>query len=357
MVGVAVVIFIAALMFGSFNGNKNAEQEDVSYEFSKARIGDIEIVVSGVGQVQATQQVNLKAVAAGDAVDVVDVHVTNNQEVQKGQLLVSLDSREASRRVNAAQLSLNSALIKQKQVEDIHYKETIDDKWERQLQEISIKERQSSLDQARESLADYYIKAPLDGVITDLVVSTGDSISRTDIIASVITAENKVVVSLNEVDALNVKIGNTAKLTFDALQGVELSGKVSRVDTIGEINQNVVSFDIEIAFDEANEKLRPGMSANAEVTAQNIENVLIVPNGAVKGFGDDAYVERMVNGEVVKTPIKIGISNNFYTQIIEGLSGGAEVITNTVLSQAEDDSGNESTSLFGNMRIPGGGGR
>lgn len=348
-------MFFAALYFGMQSDNASDTSDDVTFTFATARTGDVEIVVSGTGQVQAAQRVDLKAVAAGDAIDVTEVHVTNNEVVTEGQILVSLDAREATRRVYDAQLALESAMILQSQADDDFDNLTQDDRRQRQLKDVTIRERQSSLAQAQESLADYKITAPFDGLITDLTVSSGDSISRSDIFASVITQDNEVSISLNEVDALSVDVGNKVTLTFDALQSLEIIGTVARVDTIGTATQGVVSYDVEISLDTTDAKLRPGMSANAEITAESVENVLIIPNSAIKGFGSDAYVEQMKGSEIIQTKVVVGTSNNFYSQITQGLSAGDEVITGkTAADVAAEES--SSSSVFGNFNIPGTGG-
>ncbi len=350
---VGLGIFLAALYFGSQKSDQQFSEGDITYEFAQARIGDIDVVVSGVGQIQAAQQVDLKAVAAGEAIEITAVHVKNNERVTKGQLLVSLDDRTASRRVYDAGLALQSAHIKQRQIEDDFDNKTVDDKRQRQLQEVAVSERVSDLVQARDALGDFQIRSPFDGILTDLTVSSGDSITRTDKIASVITDENIVAVTLNEVDALSVTEGNAVTLTFDALQGTELTGQVSRVDTIGVAEQGVVGYGVEIAIDKSDVTLRPGMSVNAQITAQSTEDVLIIPNSALKGSGQETYVEVQDGTDIVQASVEIGISNTFHTQIKDGLSVGDSVVTNTI-RQTEDEE--ESDGLFGNLRIPGAGG-
>jgi len=353
---IGALVFIGALYFGKQKTPQSEGVNEVTYEFSDARIGDIDVIVSGVGQLQASQQVDLQSVAAGEAADITGVYVTNNQKVTKGQLLVSLDARTASRRVYDAQLALSSAQIRQSQVHDEFDSETVDDKRQRQLQDIVVAERMSSLLQAQESLAEYEIHAPFTGIITDLQVSEGDSVTRTDKIASVITDENIVAVTLNEVDALSVVEGSPVKMTFDAMQGIELSGQVSRVDTIGIAEQGVVGYGVEITIDGGQEALRPGMSANAEITAQSTEGVLIVPNSAIKSSGQETYIEQRDGGQITQKTVTVGTSNAFHTEITSGLRTGDTVITNTIQPQAVgEENARDTGGLFGNI-VPGGGG-
>ena len=197
--------------------------------------------------------------ASGDGIDVMQVLVKNNQEVKKGQTIAVLDTEDAFRDIESAELSLRSAELKQKQVDDQYNQETKEDRWQRQTQEVSVKQSRNNLDKAKQKLQDYYIKAPFDGVVTGLSVEAGDSVSRSTVLASVITHDMRAAVSLNEVDAAKVKEGDSVTLTFDALPDLELSGKVSRIDTIGTVTQNVVSYDAEIVFDEQRPALADGL--------------------------------------------------------------------------------------------------
>lgn len=354
LIVVGLVVFCVALYFGMQKSSEAEVSGEVTYEFSDARIGDVDVVVSGVGQLQAAQQVDLKAVAAGEAIDITAVHITNNQRVIKGQLLVTLDSRDAARRVRNAELTFQGDLIKDAESREIYDNKTKEDHRQRKLLNIEMEKSRMSVDEAREAFSDYQIRAPFSGIITDLQVSSGDSITRTDKIASVITDENVVVVTLNEVDALNVQEGNIVSLTFDALPNVEQVGKVSRVDTIGIADQGVVGYGVEISLGESEVSLRPGMSVNAEITADSTEDVLIVPNSAVKSSGRETYIEEVVGGEVVRRSVKVGASNTFYTEITDGLDVGDTVITNTVRPQVAQDE-QSSGGILGNLRIPGAG--
>lgn len=352
---ICLIVFGGALYAGTQKSPDAEFLSEVTYEFSDVRIGDVEVVVSGVGQLQAAQQVDLKAVAAGEATDVTAVHVTNNQKITKGQLLVTLDSREAARKARSAQLTYQGELIKDKEGREEFDNQTKVDSRQRKLLDIAMEKSRINLNEAQEALSDYQIRAPFSGIVTDLQVSSGDSITRTDKIASVITDENVVVVTLNEIDALSVQEGNAATLTFDALPNTELTGKVSRVDTIGIAEQGVVGYGVEISLDDAASSLRPGMSVNAEITAESTEGVLIVPNSAVKGTGQETYIEEMVDSEPVRQSITVGASNTFYSEITSGLSVGDTVITNTIQPQSAD--GEEASGgILGDLRIPGTGG-
>lgn len=254
-----VIFFILIIVGASFYLYKKSQTEEITTapQTTVAKKRNIEVSVSGTGQVYAGSQVDLQPQVAGDGLEITSVKVENNQEVTKNQVIATLDSSEAQEKIQEAELNYDSAQIKMKQTERQYKAQTKDDKYARQLQENSLSQSKISLNKAYEDLADYTIKAPFDGIITGLDVETGDSISRNDVLASVITDDVKAIISLNEVDAAKVKAGNKASLTFDALDGTTAEGEVSKIDTIGEVEQGVVTYDVEITFESPSELLKP----------------------------------------------------------------------------------------------------
>lgn len=245
--------------------------------------GDIEILVSGSGQVDAGSQVDLQPQIAGDGADIVSVAVENDQEVKENDIIAILDTEDAIKDLRDAKLSLQSSQLRQKQIEKENYRKTEDDKLIRQIQEAEIQGKLNKLADANEELADYYVRAPFDGIVTGLDVEVGDSVSRDDVLASVITKEMIANISLNELDAVKVTKGAVANLTFSALDGVEVVGEVSKMDTIGKVSQGVVSYDAEISFNaEDAPGLKPGMSVEAEIIVEAKTDILNVPVAAIQ---------------------------------------------------------------------------
>ena len=318
--------------------------------------GDLRVVVSGSGQVEAVSQVDLTPVIAGDGIDVLLVQVENNQMVKKGQVIAVLDTQDAVRDIKNAQLNLQNAKIKQKQTEDMYEKQTKTDLWNRQLQEIGVAQSQNSLSKAQEKLADYSIKAPFDGIVTGLSVEAGDSVARNTILASVITPERKIVVNLNEVDAARVVEGNRVELSFNALPNLILGGKVSRIATIGKVTQNVVSYEADIELDEQNDSIKPGMSVSADILVVEKKNVLLLPNAALSTDEDGQVTvkKRMNNRSTPDTrgteaqAIEIGLTNDIQTEVTSGINEGDKVILPSITTSATKaaSGGSVLSSLF-----------
>ncbi|MDZ7611213.1 MAG: efflux RND transporter periplasmic adaptor subunit [Candidatus Moranbacteria bacterium] len=364
------VVITAIIAGGYFAYQKNNSGEDaVDYTTAVVEKGMLNSSVFGTGQVQAKNQVNLKPQAAGDGLDVIEVKVENDQKVSDGQVIAVLDSGQAQEKIQSAQLQLNSAELKMKQALEQYDTKTYDDKLARQLQENTVKQQQIELNNAYKDLEDYKIKAPFDGVATNLSIETGDSISRDEVLASVITEELQASISLNEVDAAKVKTGDRAVLTFDALEEVETTGEVSKVDTIGKVDQGVVSYEAEINFKNPSKYLKPGMSVTANVITESKQDVVLVPNSAVKSQQDAYYVQVMEKPEektaasdeagnnLRSQQVEIGLSNDKVTEITSGLKEGDIVVTGTI-SQADETrpDQNQGFQLPGTTGSMGGGG-
>ncbi len=337
----AGALLVGGYIFFSGSDETGSTASDVFQKPVSVERGDLRITVSGSGQVEAESQVDLKPVAAGDAIEVTLIAVKNDQEVRKGQVIAVLDNQDAWRDVERAELSLRQAKIKARQTEELYPKKTEDDTRERQIAAASVASSELAVLDARDRLADYTIRAPFDGIVTGLTVDSGDTISQTSVLASVITKKLRVAVSLNEVDAAKVREGNAAKLSFDAFPGVVISGVLSKLATIGTIEQSVVSYSAEIEFLEQLAGLKPGMSASAEIIVNEKVGVLLVPNAALKTSEGKTTVsvslENRRTGGSEDAPsdkesreIITGLSNDIYTEVISGLKEGDRVFVTSV---------------------------
>lgn len=340
-VSLGAVLFLVGGYYYFFVSNERVTPPTM-VKTESVRRGDLQVVVSGSGQIEADSQVDLTPVIAGDGIDVISVNVKNNQEVKKGQLIAMLDTEDAVRDIESARLGLRSAELKQQQVNDQYHQQTKEDRWNRQTQEVAVQERVNALRKAQAKLQDYFVRAPFDGIVTGLSVEAGDSVSRETVLASVITRNMRVTVSLNEVDAAKVREGNTANLSLNALPEILLSGKISRIDTIGKVTQNVVSYDAEIEFDEQLAVLKPGMSVSAEIIVAEKQQVLLLPSGALT----------TVNGKTtVKTPegikeVTLGMTDDISTEIVSGLTMGDKVLIETTAAPIQTSKQSIFSSLF-----------
>ena len=151
-----------------------------------------------------------------------------------------------------------------------------------QSAEIAIKQAQNTLTDAEENLSYYYIKAPFDGVIASVPVIKGSNASSGTTLATIITSKELATVTLNEVDVAKIALGEKVTLTFSAIPNLTITGQVVQIDSLGTVSQGVVNYNVKISFDTSDARVKPGMSVDAKIITKVEQNVLTVPNAAVK---------------------------------------------------------------------------
>lgn len=136
------------------------------------------------------------------------------------------------------------------------------------------------------------------------------------------------------------------------MPGVKVTGTVAQIDTIGTVTQGVVSYSAKIAFNAADQGVKPGMSVSATIATGKDANVLLVPNSAVLSVGSNSTVQVLdgVAGAkdgatitLTATPrsitVQTGDSDNSNTVITSGLTEGELIVTHTVTGAAKKSSG------------------
>ncbi len=230
-----------------------------------------------------------------------------------------------------------------------------------------------SYEQARSGTGDLTVTAPASGVIWSLDIATGDGVSpstggssasATTVSAAssvgtsvssaapcVIASGNPLAVHLtvNEVDLPTLEVGQRAELEFDALPELTATGKTYKIADEGTVTQGVVTFDVWLALDVSDSRLRPGMSAAASIVTLIARDALLVPNAAVKDNTDGtSYVEVLRDDATgpVKVTVETGISSSTQTQITSGLKEGDKVVTQTIDAADTGTSGSGGGGMF-----------
>lgn len=203
---------------------------------------------------------------------------------------------------------------------------------------IAVQQKQDALYEAQQNLADYYIRAPFDGVIAETEINKGESISSGTTIATIITDQKIAEITLNEVDASLIGVGQKAILEFDAIEGLSITGQVVEVDILGTVTQGVVSYDVKVSFDIQDNRVKSGMSVSVIVITESKQNVLLVSSGAIKTQGETNYVEVLNNGQLETRVVTIGLVSDTTTEIIEGLEEGEEILIQAINSSDQTSS-------------------
>ena len=223
--------------------------------------------------------------------------------------------------------------------------------------------KEDALAQAEQALADTVVIAPFSGTVAAISVQQYQTIGSGTAVATMVSDNQSVNISVNEVDASKLKVGQKATITFDALPDISIAGTVSSVNTIGTVSSGVVSYAAIITFDTPNADVKPGMSATTDIVI-GTDTGLSVPSSAVKTSNGQSYVEVFTTplsggdssaGAVspvapTKTTVLTGLSDDTNIIIKNGVSAGTQVVAKTIAGTAVTttaSSAAKSTSIFG----------
>jgi multidrug resistance efflux pump len=155
-----------------------------------------------------------------------------------------------------------------------------------------------NLQQAERTYENYFVRAPYDGIIGRIPVNVYSQAGSGTTIATIVGQSKVASISLNEIDAAKVNVGQTVNITFDAIDEFNATGTVSVVDEIGTVSSGVVSYGIKIAVNTDDARIKPGMSVNTTIVTLQKDNVLVIPSGAIKKTGGESYVQVLADSIV-----------------------------------------------------------
>lgn len=189
---------------------------------------------------------------------------------------------------------------------------------------------QARVDAAQATLNLARVIAPFTGTVTESHPLPGDQIGagatafRLDDLSSLL-----VDVEVSEVDINSVSVGQAASLSFDAILNKDYHGEVIQVAKAGNDVNGVVSFTVTVELTDADEMVKPGMTAAVNITVQEMQDVILVPNRAVRLVDSNRVIYLLVEGQPVKTEISLGPSSDKDSVLASGdVKVGDTVILN-----------------------------
>jgi HlyD family secretion protein len=200
------------------------------------------------------------------------------------------------------------------------------------LAQQSVKQAQASYDQAKLNLANAVLAAPFDGMIAAVNANVGEQIGSSALFTLVDTSQVRIDGTVDETDVAKLAVGQAATITFDALSGTSLSGKVIAISPSGTSTQGVVSYLVSIGVDNLTRTLPAGMSATISIVTAQKDNVLLLPLRAVSTRGQ-AHTVQVLAAQADAKPetrqVQIGSQNDQQVEIVSGLNPGDQVIIPT----------------------------
>jgi HlyD family secretion protein len=179
-----------------------------------------------------------------------------------------------------------------------------------------------------------HVEAPFAGTITDAFPHEGDLVSAGTVAFQLDNMDHvQVDVEVSEVDINRVEIGQQATITLDAAPDVEYHGEVIAVAQAGVVNEGAVNFRVTVELSDADEFVRPGMTAAINVVVTQLEDVLLVPNRAVRVQDGERIVYVLRNGRMQIVSVTLGASSETYSEVTGGdLQEGDTIVLNPQVS-------------------------
>lgn len=276
---------------------------------------------------------------------VVRVAAQPGDAAKAGQVLVELDQtqleselHEAERLVEAAQISAEHMLRELRRLERLHTssvateKELLDAQVNRDLAVNNLAVARARLDSNKEQLAKAVIRAPHDGIVLQHTLRPGqvivgaNSFSQGTVLMQVADLTHLLVeTKVNEIDSPRVQPGLKATITFDTIRDTTFPGTIETVAPSATVVDLVRVFLVRIRFDGANNRIKPGISANVSLPVEEVHGVPAIPLAAVFMDGPRRFVYRKENAEFLRIPVSIGVNDLDWVEIRSGLKVGDEI--------------------------------
>ena len=335
---IIIIILITSFVIYFFI-TKNADLNN-NYIFSKLYEGNFVKSLNTSGVINPKQVISVGTQVSGI---VVKVNVEENSLVKEGQVIASLDKRLFINEVNKDQAVLEQisgriALIKirvDRLNKLIKNKFASEDSLNEMQIQLKIEESnyalaKAELDKAIIELNYTDITAPIDGIILEKLVEPGQTVAAsfaTPVLFKIAKnlSDMEITTKVSEADIPLVVIGQKVSFTVDSFPHKVFQAIVDKIKIDPNIQQGIVTYDVLLKTENSNGLLKPGMTANIEIILQQIKNARYVLTDAIRfASKNNAHatnqkeLDVLENNKIVAIPVKIGIENEQYTQILKG---------------------------------------
>jgi HlyD family secretion protein len=270
------------------------------YEAVPVERRDIVVSAQAAGTIQPDTTVAVKSRASGE---VMQVLVQTGQRVQKGDLMVRIDPRipqnavdQAKADLEVAKATLANAASARARADTLYKQQALTEQDYETAQlnyanaKAQVVKAQVALQNAQISLADADVRAPITGTVivdsiergTIITSATSNVGGGTTILKMADLGLVQVSTLVDETDIGKIKPGMEATVTVDAFPNQPFNGTVLKIEPQATVQQNVTMFPVQVRVDNRNGLLRPGMNAEVEIHVGSAQNVLAVPNGALR---------------------------------------------------------------------------
>ena len=273
------------------------------------------------------------------------VAVKENDRVEKGQIVATLDGKDYAAKKDQAQYKLTNAQLKYERAKAL-YEAGAGSKQDLDNARFEYDTAASSLSEAESDVAETVITAPMSGVVvgepkTPGTMAVQGNSSPTVIMRIADTGTKQIIAKVDETDIGKIKVGQDATFTVDSYTNKTFTAHVSKIsqtdttyswDTTNTTSSSaassasVIYYYVTLNVDDPNDDLRLGMTARVDISTSQKENALVVPIAALKTNNSGSYVVVVHNdGSTENVMVQTGIYSDDYVEITSGLSVGDKV--------------------------------
>ena len=370
-IAMTVVVIIAVAVW-ALSGGK--EKEEINFKQEKVSLQTLQNSVTATGTIEAVTSVTVGTQVSGI---VNKLYVDYNSQVKKGQVIAELDKTNLLSELNtakanmaSAQSQLNYQSANKKRYQTLYQKGLVSaDDYEnalltyRQAKE-QVATAKEQVQRAQTNLGYATITSPIDGTVISKSVEEGQTVAASFNTPELFTIAKdltnmQVVADVDEADIGAVKEGDRVTFTVDAYPDDTFEGTVKQVRLQATTTNNVVTYEVVISAQNADLKLKPGLTANVTIYTQERTGVLAVANKALRftptkeTVGKDMKIVDCKGKNKVWTldgktltahPVSIGQTDGMHTEITKGLKAGQQIVTEIVVNTPEDDSDDQQQS-------------
>lgn len=374
------VVVIIAVAAWALSGEK--EKEEINFKQEKVSLQTLQNSVTATGTIKAVTSVTVGTQVSGI---VNKLYVDYNSQVKKGQVIAELDKTNLLSELNtakanmaSAQSQLNYQSANMKRYQTLYQKGLVSaDDYEnalltyRQTKE-QVATAKEQVQRAQTNLGYATITSPIDGTVISKSVEEGQTVAASFNTPELFTIAKdltnmQVVADVDEADIGAVKEGDRVTFTVDAYPDDTFEGTVKQVRLQATTTNNVVTYEVVISAQNADLKLKPGLTANVTIYTQERTGVLAVANKALRftptkeTVGKDMKIVDCKGKNKVWTldgktltahPVSIGQTDGMHTEITKGLKAGQQIVTEIVVNTPDDNSDDQQQSqgLIGGPR-------
>ncbi|MBI3536632.1 MAG: efflux RND transporter periplasmic adaptor subunit [Chloroflexi bacterium] len=371
ILGAIVLFFVIAFALASNSAPNRVAASATTVAASK---GDLRATVNAIGKVRAKKSARLALPVSGY---IATIEKYEGDQVNAGDVILTLRAEDAARRVKQVELNLSSRqldLARAKAAprdEDIEIARTnlrkatlavaavesaydaaptaqnaaareaarLDleiaraqfnrvvngpSKEEIELLQNAVNNAKLELEAAQNSLTQTKLTAPFTGTVTEINVRPGELVGGFNPLAAVADLNAlEIAAEIDEIDVATTDVGQSVEVRLDAFPGERFAGRIARLYPAASTQRGSTVYGAVVDIDPRTFKVRPGMGASLKIATIEKKNVLLVPNRALKNVGARKAVTVAGRGDVI---VEVGVSDGTETEIVSGLNEGDQIV-------------------------------